>query len=1450
MHRSEQNPGGSGRLLTGLILLLALPPLLLFIITPMDVRDQTLLGVAGVLVMLVASRIWPDSRRVTLWLVLISIVVSTRYLYWRATHTLMFNSGLEYAMGIGLFVAELYAWLIMVLGYLQTLWPLERRIVPLPEDTSLWPSVDVYIPTYNEDLSVVADTVLAAQNLDYPKDKFQVYLLDDGSRPEFAAFASRAGVGYIARDDNRHAKAGNLNNAMKQTHGDLICVFDCDHIPTTVFLQATVGGFLTDPGLSLVQTPHYFYSPDPFERNLGVREDIPREGELFYGPVQKGNDFWNATFFCGSCAVIRRAALDEIDGFAVETVTEDAHTALRMQRRGWRTAFLGIPLAAGLATERLSLHIGQRARWARGMMQILRIDNPLLGRGLTLPQRLCYLNAAMHFLFPLPRVVFVTAPLAYLLMGQNIIASSAPMLFAYALPHLFHAIFTNSRANGRYRHTFWAEIYETVLAFQLVRPTLATLWSPRRGKFNVTEKGGLLEHGFFDAATVRPQIIVAFLLAAGLGWGLVRLIWHVYYDVQPDVMALNIFWAGFSYIIVLASIAVARERRQLRNTVRVPLELSATLYLENGHRVATLTRDISVSGVRLALPPKDTLSAPIEDVELDLDGFITVLPVEEVSRQGSDLRLCFKQMTLNQRRALVRIVMGRADAWLPDKPHENDRPLHSFRLVLRMAMSLFFWRWMTFDSRQRRENRQQRREFLGRYGVWVGIVLLLLGLLALGLRPAFADTGPQGVSSPAEPVSLTLKDLGAADGLRLRGDQAEAGFSLPLRDDEVVTRAAMTLNIKQSPALRPGARLIVEVNGETVQSLTLPSGDDKEHHYSFDLSPDYLVSHNRVTLILQAVADSGCPNALDRRIWAQVGADSHIDLVTHRLALSNDLSRLPVPFFNPASAAPARLNLVFPERPSEGEIRAAAITASWFGVQSEYRGTRFHVYRNQLPAAHALVFLSNGDTINGLTLAPVSRPTLREIANPDDPLYKLLVLQAPDEAGLITAARFLAHKGTGLDGPMAVAKPVAMPPRQNDDAPRWVSTAQPLHLGDLTRPSALRVTGIYPSVIHIDFRTAPDLFLWPGNTIALHLRYRFPEGTWLDESKSHLDVSINGHYLKSLPVNRHGVLERIWGLMGGDRRREEAVVRIPPSLIYGKNQLTLYFNLRYTIEKQCNPSLPTDVVSQVYPDSTLDLRRTRHLAALPNLSLFVAAGFPFSERADLSGSALVLPAQPDDNTLAAAMDLMARIGGATGYTADKVRVALGGGGLKRLSDRHLLVVAPVKAPVVERLLAPGPFSVIRGRLRAPSPDLRRRVRNLLYGHWLLQQREADRAMTSRDRLAALLGTRSPLNGDRQMVLATASDASMLPGLVQALDRGKVDARVGGDVTLIDSDNTVTAYRVAPATLEGRSPWVIRLLWRLGQRPFVMTLILIAVLAVVAAVIYPLLRRRAQRRMGK
>lgn len=628
-------------------------------------------------------------RFITQVLIVMSVLASTRYLYWRATETISFDTWLNGLFGTTLFFAELYAWIVLIFGYFQTAWPLERKPVPMDPDTSKWPTVDVLIPTYNEPLKIVRTTVFAAMAMDWPRDKLNVYILDDGTREEFRKFAEEADVGYLTRSVKKHAKAGNLNAAMKRIDGEYVAIFDCDHVPTRTFLQVCMGWFGKDPKLAMVQTPHHFFSPDPFEKNLGTFKKVPNEGELFYGLVQDGNDLWNATFFCGSCAVMKRSALDDVGGVATETVTEDAHTALKMHRKGYSTAYLAVPQAAGFATESLGSHVGQRIRWARGMAQIFRVDNPFLGRGLKFAQRMCYANAMLHFFYGLPRLIFLTAPLAYLLLGSQVIHASAVHIALYALPHLLHANLTNSRMQGEFRHSFWAEVYESVLAWYILRPSMVALINPKFGKFNVTSKGGLNENQFFDWDIAKPYLILMSLSLIGFAAGVFRLFWEESPDV--DTIALNLLWTVYNLMMLGASIAVANEARQVRQSHRVQMKMDAALRLENGHSYACSTSDYSDGGVGITtLAPVDValganvrlaLTRGMEEYEFDAK--ITM-------NRGMRLGLQFGAMTTQQSIDFVQCTFARADSWVVwgDK-RKPDKPWESFKEVARMGLSGF-----------------------------------------------------------------------------------------------------------------------------------------------------------------------------------------------------------------------------------------------------------------------------------------------------------------------------------------------------------------------------------------------------------------------------------------------------------------------------------------------------------------------------------------------------------------------------------------------------------------------------------------------------------------------------------------------------------------------------------------------------------------------------------------
>jgi cellulose synthase (UDP-forming) len=436
-----------------------------------------------------------------------------------------------------------------------------------------------------------------------------------------------------------------------------------------------------------VQTPHHFFSPDPFERNLGTFRRVPNEGKLFYGLVQSGNDLWNASFFCGSCAVIKRGPLEAVGGVAVETVTEDAHTALRLHRRGYTTAYLPTVQAAGLATESLAGHIKQRTRWARGMAQIFRIDNPFLGRGLGLFQRLCYGNAMMHFFYGVPRLVFLVMPMAYLFFQLYFINAAATTIASYVLPYIFLSNVANSRIQGKFRHSFWAEVYESVLAWYIALPTTFAFFSPKHGKFNVTEKGGRVDEGYFDWAVSKPYLVLLGLNVVAFLAGVYRLSFNPNGEAQTIIM--NMVWTVYNLALLGAAVSVASEAKQVRVTHRIAMRVPATLLLADGTTVACMTSDYSTGGLGLELPADGIALASGQALHVTLTRGDRMFhfPARVTRLAGRHLGLQFEMLTLDQERQFVQCTFGRADAWLSgDDETPDDMPLAGFKEVMLMGI--------------------------------------------------------------------------------------------------------------------------------------------------------------------------------------------------------------------------------------------------------------------------------------------------------------------------------------------------------------------------------------------------------------------------------------------------------------------------------------------------------------------------------------------------------------------------------------------------------------------------------------------------------------------------------------------------------------------------------------------------------------------------------------------
>jgi cellulose synthase (UDP-forming) len=303
-------------------------------------------------------------------------------------------------------------------------------------------SVDVFIPTYNESVALVRKTLLAARAMDYPH---KTWLLDDGRRPEMEALARQLGCEYLARADNEHAKAGNLNHALAHSSGEMVVVFDADHAPRRDFLVKTLGYF-EDEDVGFVQTPQDFYNLDSYQhRWRGKGRTVWTEQALFFRVIQRGKDYWNAAFFCGSCAVVRRSALDEIGGFATGTVTEDLHTSLRIHARAYKSVYHAEPLAFGLAPESIEPFIGQRVRWGQGAMHVWRKEGILSHRGLSLAQRLNYLASALTYFDGWQKGIFYFAPAVVLLTGLLPLLATTPEFLLHFIPYYLLTFWSSRR---------------------------------------------------------------------------------------------------------------------------------------------------------------------------------------------------------------------------------------------------------------------------------------------------------------------------------------------------------------------------------------------------------------------------------------------------------------------------------------------------------------------------------------------------------------------------------------------------------------------------------------------------------------------------------------------------------------------------------------------------------------------------------------------------------------------------------------------------------------------------------------------------------------------------------------------------------------------------------------------------------------------------------------------
>ena len=526
-----------------------------------------------------------------------------RYLWWRLFNTLNVIEPGGLAISLSLWVAECYAFSTVLLLLVQVGVGWRRSPTVAPPAAELAPSVDVFIPIYSESCAILENTLIGACAMTY--EHKCVYVLDDSHREEVARMAGRYGATYI-KGPRQHAKAGNLNHALTQTTGELIVVFDTDHIPVTSFLLETVPVF-ADPRMGFVQTPHHFYNQDIFQRTLRTTPRIPNEQDMFNHSIQGGRQGWNGSFFVGSGAVFRRAAIMELNGFKLMSITEDIHTSQHLHARGWKSAFVDKDLAVGLTAENLASYLVQRRRWMLGCLQIFFKDNPLLCRGLPIRHRLGYFASLYYFFFPAARVIFWITPLYFLFFHLHPIFSDVSILVAYLLPFLVLLPLISSVLLPGWPRLLWSTMYESTVSFPLFR-SMFDLILPRRLGFKVTPKGLIAHHRSFDWHSSASLLTATIITLAAMGKGL----WEFwYFGIEKDAYFFNLSWAAINLIGLCAGLLMAWEQPQRRTEERIRKGLLLQLRAD-GYRLDAVSRDVSLTGLSIETAPTDSIPPVVE----------------------------------------------------------------------------------------------------------------------------------------------------------------------------------------------------------------------------------------------------------------------------------------------------------------------------------------------------------------------------------------------------------------------------------------------------------------------------------------------------------------------------------------------------------------------------------------------------------------------------------------------------------------------------------------------------------------------------------------------------------------------------------------------------------------------------------------------------------------------
>jgi hypothetical protein len=749
--------------------------------------------------------------------------------------------------------------------------------------------------------------------------------------------------------------------------------------------------------------------------------------------------------------------------------------------------------------------------------------------------------------------------------------------------------------------------------------------------------------------------------------------------------------------------------------------------------------------------------------------------------------------------------------------------------------------------------------FLRQMANYVAAIFIVALMLSVTVD-VFAQAKGNNIGASHDIPSVTrhyaLKQLDTNPSIRWRGSDNPLLITFGVRFDEKVTHAVVKLNYRYSPVLIPmQSQIKILLNGEIVGVLPMTANNaGRVTSGEVEIDPAQIKSFNKLTLELVAHYTSACEDPLQLNMWVDIQRGSGFTLIAQPIEITSDLALLPKPFFDLQTLTLIELPFIFSTKPSYNTLRAAGITASWFGQMASWRGVRFAVSFDAAPKGHAVVFATNSERPAFLQRLPkFSGPGLDVLTNPTDGYSKLLLVSGRDGDDLRIAADALVLGSAAMSGPhVSINQSRAGILRQAYDAPNWVRLDRPVKFGELVEsPQQLQVFGHNPEPVMVNLRIPPDLFTWRSRGVPVDLKFRYTPT--IHSSASRLAMSLNDETVQTMSLQASGQggasARVVLPLLDSGLLSDSQELLIPAFKLGARNQIGYTFTFGADSPGFCKNAPTENTVAMIDPDSKVDFSNFPHFAEMPHLGYFATAGFPFTKYADLAQTVIVLPTTVSPQDIEVMLTLLGRMGESTGYPATRVNV-VGPKEQAAFTDHDLLLIGTVSQQEMLaqwRAQLPAILGKSQWKIRQPAGVIDEVLRALGMRSMPLADQSTQKLIQTNGSLAAMLAFESPVTPHRSVVAVTAINGSDMTDLVDKLRDDDTTKSMHGSVVLLYAGKVESIFAGNQYWLGSLPIWT-SIWFSLSGHP-----ILLAVMSVLAVLVFAfgmlrMLKGIASRRM--